>query len=311
MDQRLLFLINPHAGKAEIKSKALEVIDLFVSRGWEVTVYTTQRPLHIPEILRERGRDYQLVVCCGGDGTLNETVSGLLEEGIQTPLGYLPAGTVNDFASSLGLSKNVLEAAQTVMDGQVFRCDVGRFEKRYFTYIAAFGAFTQVSYQTPQEFKNIFGRGAYILEGIRRLSDIKSYPIRVEYDQGAVEGNFIFGMVSNSTSVGGIKMSGRMAGMSPGKPSPISMEDGLLEVLLVRQPGSLSDAQNLINTLLFSPKPESEFVVFFRTSKLTFQSPEQVPWTLDGEFGGALSSVSVQNLPRALPILVKNPPHQL
>lgn len=154
-NRRMLFLINPHAGKAEIKGKALDLIDLFVRGGWEVTVHTTQRRLEIADLLPRRAGQYGLIVCSGGDGTLNETITGLmrcLPEG-RPPVGYIPAGTVNDFASSLGISKNMHEAAATILSGEPFLCDVGAFGDRYFSYIAAFGAFTDVSYQTPQQSK--------------------------------------------------------------------------------------------------------------------------------------------------------------
>lgn len=191
--KKLLFAINPHAGKGEIKTKALEVIDLFVHDGYEVTVHTTQRRREITHLLAGRAALYDLIVCCGGDGTLNETIDGLMRCAQRPPLGYIPAGTVNDFASSLGISKNILQAAHTILQGVPFACDIGSFGARYFSYIAAFGAFTDVAYQTPQQSKNMLGRAAYFLEGIRRLPSIHPYHMKLTHDSGEIEGDFCLG----------------------------------------------------------------------------------------------------------------------
>ena len=295
--RKLLFLINPHAGRAEIKTRALEAIDLFVKAGWEPTVRTTQRPLEIPELLEARANEFELVVCCGGDGTLNETVSGLMQCDPRPLLGYIPAGTVNDFAYSLGLSKNIREASQAIVEGTPFPCDVGRFGDRYFSYIAAFGAFTDVSYQTPQESKCRLGRAAYILEGIRRLPTIKTYRMSITHDGGQVEGDFLFGMVSNAISVGGFRLHEDFA---------ISMNDGLLEVLLVRSPEDLTQTRSLIRASL-QQELDSEYLVSLRTSHLLCEAEEEVPWTLDGEYGGSLRSVEVRNCHQAIRVLRPKP----
>lgn len=295
--KKLLFLINPHAGRAEIKTHALEAIDQFVKAGWEPTVRTTQRPLEIPGLLETRAGEFDLVVCCGGDGTLNETVSGLMRCDPRPLLGYIPAGTVNDFAYSLGLSKNIPEAARAIVEGVPFPCDVGSFGGRYFTYIAAFGAFTDVSYQTPQESKYRLGRAAYILEGIRRLPTIKTYRMKITHDGGQVEGEFLFGMASNATSVGGFRLNEEFA---------ISMNDGLLEVLLVRSPEDLTQTRALLRAIL-QQELDSEYLVSLRTSHLTFEAEEEVPWTLDGEYGGSLREVEVRNCHRAVRVLRPKP----
>jgi len=291
----MLFLINPSAGKSEIKNKALDIIDLFTKNGWKVTVHTTQRPLEIPSIVMRSAGQYHMIVCCGGDGTLNETVTGLMHCENRPLLGYIPAGTVNDFAYSLHLSKNMITAAHTIVNGVPFACDIGAFEDRFFTYIAAFGAFTDVSYQTPQQSKNILGRAAYFLEGIKRLPSIRAYQMTVTHDRGIIEGEFLFGMITNSISVGGFKMTDRI---------DVSMNDGLLEVLLVRNPMVAAEGQQIMNDFL-PQEYDSEFFVRFRTKKLHVFSPETVQWTLDGEYGGTLSEVRIENKPRAIQILVE------
>lgn len=293
MSKQLLFLINPKAGKSEIRADALDIIDLFVRAGWKVVVHTTQRSGEIPEYLQAEAGNYELIVLSGGDGTLNETVSGLLASGERIPVGYIPAGTTNDFATSLGLPKNSLEAAQIIIEGQRFPCDVGAFNQAYFVYVAAFGAFTEVSYSTPQQYKNVLGRAAYILEGIRHLADIKTYPLALTHDGETLYGDFVFGMISNSTSVGGFKMN----------KIDVSMNDGYLEVLLVKLPRNPAEFQGAISALL-----RGEFnhpcLYGFRTNALKIHAAEPLSWTLDGEYGGTVQDVSVKVIEHAIQIMV-------
>ncbi len=235
--KNLLFILNPNAGKGEIRSKAVRILQLFSSAGYDVLVSPTSRAGEIPEIIQRRANGVDLVVCCGGDGTLNETVTGLMKLDPRPPLGYLPAGTVNDFASSLGISKDLEGAAQAVLSGSPVDVDIGRFGEQYFTYVAAFGAFTEVSYQTPQQSKNVFGRTAYVLEGLKRLTSLKSYQASIEYDSGTCQGDYLFGMISNSSSVGGLKLL---------DDAQISMNDGMFEVILIQKPDSLTEEELLI-----------------------------------------------------------------
>lgn len=240
------------------------------------------------------GADADLVVCCGGDGTLNEAVTGLMRLDPRPPLGYLPTGTMNDFASGLGISREVETAAEKAVTGAPFDCDIGRFGDRYFTYVAAFGAFTDVAYQTPQHSKNFLGRMAYILEGIKRLPNLKYYHMAVEYDGGSCEGDYLFGMVSNATSVGGMKLL---------DDKRISMNDGMFEVLLIQRPSSLQEANQVINAALRHDY-SSPLIQALRTSRVTMRCREPTPWTLDGEFGGAQETVEIENLRLALRVIV-------
>lgn len=235
-----------------------------------------------------------LVACCGGDGTLNETVTGLMRLDPRPPLGYLPAGTVNDFASGLGISRELEAAAQKAVSGTPFDCDIGRFGDRYFTYVAAFGAFTDVAYQTTQQSKNMLGRMAYVLEGVKRLTSLKYYHMALEYDGGECEGDFLFGMISNATSVGGLKLL---------NDTRISMNDGMFEVLLVRNPSSLPEAQQVINAVLLHDY-SSPLITAIRTSRVVVRCAGETPWTLDGEFGGAPERVEIENLRLALRVIV-------
>lgn len=294
MQKWLLFLVNPKAGRAEIKNNLLDVIDQFVKDGWRVVVHTTQYSGEIMEILQREACQYDLVVCSGGDGTLNEAVGGLLQTTCQPQLGYIPAGTTNDFAVSLGIPHNAQQAALTIVRGQPFSCDVGLFNERHFVYVAAFGAFTEVSYSTPQQFKNALGRAAYILEGIKHLAEIKSYQLTIEHNGEQIHGEFIFGMVSNSISVGGFKMNVR---------ANVSMNDGLLEVLLVKKPRNAVELQGAIAALLLNDF-NHECLYAFHTSELRIYSNEEISWTLDGEFGGNLRDIHIKVLHKAYEIIV-------
>ncbi len=292
--KNLLFILNPNAGKGEIRSKAVRILQLFSSAGYDVLVSPTSRAGEIPEIIQRRANGVDLVVCCGGDGTLNETVTGLMKLDPRPPLGYLPAGTVNDFASSLGISKDLEGAAQAVLSGSPVDVDIGRFGEQYFTYVAAFGAFTEVSYQTPQQSKNVFGRTAYVLEGLKRLTSLKSYQASIEYDSGTCQGDYLFGMISNSSSVGGLKLL---------DDAQISMNDGMFEVILIQKPDSLTEMQQVINAVLLHDY-SSPLITAFRTSNLTVFCENETPWTLDGEFGGAPEKVEIENLHLALRVIL-------
>ncbi len=289
---KLLFIVNPKSGKGQIKSNLLEILDIFVRAGYEPTMHITQSVLDAKETVKARGAQYDCIVCSGGDGTLNETVAGLLEEGLNVPLCYIPAGSTNDFASSLKIPKNMKNAARLIAEGRQFQCDVGSFNERYFNYVAAFGAFTEVSYATPQQMKNVLGYQAYIIEGMKKLTSIKPAIMEVEHDGKLIEGEFLYGMISNSTSVGGFK---KLVGKS------VRMDDGVFEVTLLRKPKGTAELQNILTSII-SADMSSEALYTFKASQLTIHSPGEVPWVLDGEYGGAPKEISVNVREKALNI---------
>ena len=290
--RKLFFAVNPYAGKEAIRTSFLKIVDTFVRGGYTPTVYTTQQPGELTGIIARNGEQYDMVVCAGGDGTLNETVNGLMWLEHPPVLGYIPAGTTNDFASSLGIPKQMLKAAQAVVEGTPVSVDVGRFGDKYFTYVAAFGAFTDVTYSTPQQYKNSLGRLAYLLEGVQRLSNIQSYSLRLEHDGGATEGEFLLGVVSNSSYVAGLPVSRWIDS---------SMSDGLLEVTLVRKPAQMIELTRVASNLLLG-ELDPELIFTVKTRRLRITSPEPIPWTLDGEYGGAPTDVTIEDLQRALTI---------
>ncbi len=293
--KKMLFIYNPKAGKAQIRSNLLDMIDIFVKAGYEVTAYPTQAKGDGIKAVRERTPGYyDIVVCSGGDGTLDEVVTGMMQCKDKLPVGYVPAGTTNDFAGSLKIPKNMKEAAKVIVDGEDFACDIGGFNQDIFVYIAAFGLFTEVSYETRQDVKNVLGHMAYILEGMRRLSNIKSYFMRVEYEDQVVEGDFIFGMFTNSLSVGGFK---KITGKY------VRLDDGEFEVTLVKRPVNPVEL-NTIMAALLNRNINTDLMYCFKASSLTITSDEEVAWTLDGEFGGKHKKVSIQNYKQALQIRI-------
>lgn len=298
MKKKLLFVFNPRSGKGQIKSKLLEIIDLFVKNGYQVTVHPTQKAGDAKNLVREQAGDYELVVCSGGDGTLDEVVTGMMERKKRVPVGYIPAGSTNDFAQTLHIPKNMLAAADIAVNGRIFSCDVGRFNKDYFVYVAAFGLFTDVSYQTSQNLKNVLGHGAYIIEGAKRLADIPSYRLRVEINGKVIEDDFIYGMITNSTYVGGVKNLAL---------KDTKLNDGLFEVNLIRYPKNPVELNEILTNLMLPTVLETNHVMYFTTDKVRIHCVNgEMPWTLDGEFGGAHQDVEVINCRQAIELVVKN-----
>ena len=293
MSRKMLFIFNPRSGKGSIKTRLLDILDIFVKGGYEVTVHPTQAYMDGFKTAKKKAGDYDIVVASGGDGTLDEIVSGILRVGGTTPIGYIPAGSTNDFANSLHISKNMLQAATDIVEGVPHAFDVGKFNQDFFVYIAAFGLFTDVSYETNQDLKNILGHAAYILEGTQRIFNIKSYKLRVISEEAELEGEFIFGMVSNSTSVGGFK---KLTGPD------VMLDDGVFEVMFIRMPKTLLELNEIISSLVSGN--DTKMIEAFETSAMTVIAEEEIPWTLDGEYGGEHTRVEIQNLKHAVEIML-------
>lgn len=294
MGKKLLFVYNPKAGKAKIKSRLADVLDIFARAGYEMTVCPTQKSGDAVTIVQNRSPEYDIVVCSGGDGTLDEVVTGMMRSGFSTSIGYIPAGSTNDFGGSLALPKNMLNAAQVVVDGKDFPCDVGEFNDDVFVYIAGFGLFTEVSYETDQQVKNVLGHMAYLLEGMKSLSNIRSYKMKVKYDGQEIENDFIYGMVTNSVSVGGFK---RITGKH------VKLDDGVFEVTLIKRPANPIELNNIAVALL-NRDIDVDGMYCFTASELEIETEEPVAWTLDGEYGGDHKHVRIRNCNKAINIRV-------
>lgn len=294
MKKKLLFIYNAHAGKAQIRSRLVSILDIFAKAGYETTVKPTLRQGDATDFVVEREEYFDLIVCSGGDGTLDEVVMGMMQCEKKLPLGYIPCGTTNDFARTLNIPFNMIRASYTAVEGESFLCDIGKFNRRAFVYIAAFGLFTDVSYQTKQTMKNVLGHMAYLLEGMKHLQAVQSYHLKVRYDGKYIEDDFVFGMVTNSISVGGFKM------ITGGN---VEMDDGVFEVTLIKKPKDAAE-MNKILLALTSKVIDSECMYCFKTSKISFEAPDKMPWTRDGEFGGRYQKVEIENLHKALEIKI-------
>lgn len=292
--KKLLFIYNPNAGKGLLKPRLSDILDIFVKAGYEVTVYPTQKYRDGYKKVAKFEGDYDLLVCSGGDGTLDEVVTGMMQREDKIPIGYIPTGTTNDFANSLHIPKDLLKAADVAVNGEPFACDVGRFNKDVFVYIAAFGLFTDVSYQTKQEVKNVLGHLAYVLEGTKRLFGIPSYHIKVTHDGEVIEDDFVFGMVTNSKSVGGFR---NMIGKN------VVFDDGEFEATLIKFPKNPLELNDIILSLA-TGQQDSKYMYSFKTKEVTFESLEEIPWTLDGEFGGEHDNVHIKNERQSLEIMI-------
>lgn len=294
MGQRMLFIYNPRAGKAQIRSNLLDIIDTFVKAGYEVTAYPTQAAGDAVKAVKERRDGYDIVACSGGDGTLDEVVSGMMQCEQKLPIGYIPAGSTNDFANSLKIPKSMTKAADVVVGGRNFACDIGAFNNDNFIYVAAFGIFTDVSYETKQDIKNVLGHAAYLIEGVKRLPSVRSYPLKITCNDQVIEGEFLYGMVTNSYSVGGFR---GITGQD------ILLDDGLFEVTLIRKPPNPIELNNIIVALV-DKRVKSEYIHTIKTSCLVVESEEPISWTLDGEFGGEHCKAVIENRQQVLDIRV-------
>jgi len=295
MKKKMLFIYNPRAGKSQIRSNLLDMIDIFVKAGYEVTAYPTQAQGDGIRAVTERQIGYyDMIACSGGDGTLDEVVTGMMRCEKRLPIGYVPAGTTNDFAGSLGIPRSMERAARVIVDGRSFRCDVGGFNENIFVYIAAFGLFTDVSYETRQDMKNVLGHMAYVLEGMRKLSKVKSYALKVISGDKVIKGDFIFGMITNSLSVGGFK---KITGDN------VKLDDGVFEITLIKRPGNPVEL-NTIMAAMVNRNIDTDLMECFTASELQIESQEEISWTLDGEFGGRHSRVEIRNYKQALEIRV-------
>ena len=292
--RKLLLIINPVAGRNQAQTDLFKMVRVFAEHDCEVTVYPTRGPQDCTrKVLTDAGR-FDLVVCCGGDGTLNEMVSGMMQREDHVPMGYIPLGSTNDFAASLHLPSHVEEAALRCVEGTAFHMDVGSLNDRYFNYIAAFGAFTEASYATPQQIKNALGHLAYILEGVKSLGRLQPIHVRITADGESFEEDYLFGAVTNTVSLGGVL---RL------DPSRVLLDDGMYELLLVKNPQNPAEAQAMLSALMLQ-NYEGPLVRMLRASDILFESNHEISWTIDGEFGGSFSTTRILNNKNAVTLMI-------
>ena len=294
MAKTLLLIVNPRAGRTRSMAPMFDAAAHFCEEGYQISISRTTYPGHAAEIVESEGGNFDRIVCCGGDGTLNETVRGVMTLDAPPPVGYIPGGSTNDFAASLSLTADPVQAAKRITSSQGKRLDVGTFNGRPFVYVASFGAFTKASYSAPQSIKNDLGHLAYLLEGVRDLSTLRPYPATVATEEEVFDGDFLFGAITNATSVGGLMKLQK---------EQVVLDDGLFELLLVPTPTSASELQELIRALVLQDFTGGG-VVFRHVPAVTVTTPEGFPWTLDGEYGSGAETVEIQNLRQRLEFLL-------
>lgn len=294
MNKKLLFVYNPHSGTGSIKTHLNDVVEAFVSAGYDTMLYPTAKRGDATTIIKSRAKEFDLIVCSGGDGTLNEAVNGVMNSDTNVPLGYIPTGSTNDFASSMGIPGNIKKSAKAIVEGRSINVDIGKMNQKYFVYVAGFGLFTEVAYSTDQELKNIMGHAAYLVSAVKSLGDIKSHQMQIETDGKLIQGDFMLGLITNSTQVGGMK--NLIFG-------DVEFSDGLFEVLLIKTPKNPMELHQIIASLT-NPDMDLDMIYSFKSGYLKITSKDSASWTLDGEFGGDHKVVSISNQKQALKIMV-------
>ena len=300
--KNLLLIVNPKSGRARIKNELLSVVEVFSNYGYLVSVYPTKCQGDATQKIASLKQDeFDIIVVCGGDGTLNEVITGLMNSNIKCDLGYIPSGTLNEWSSGLNISKNILQAAKDILTGKTIGLDIGKFDERYFSYTASFGAFTEASYSAPQEIKNVLGQAAYFFEGIKSLANIKPIHLKFIIDGKEFEGDYLFGAVSNSMSVGGIvKFSD----------TTVKLNDGKFEVLLIKKPENLTVLQSIIDGILRRDLVR-EGIEFLHAEKITVIETSPVSWTLDGEFAEGKPETVIENIHSSINFIVPSSTPQL
>lgn len=292
---KILLVVNPCSGKAKMKTELLNVVSILTADGTPVSVYTTRNRGDATELVAGiKPGEYEKIVVCGGDGTLNEVITGLMRSGIRCTLGYIPSGTLNEWSSGLHISRNIKRAAEDALNGRKITLDIGSFNDKYFSYTASFGAFTDASYSAPQDIKNVLGQAAYFFEGIKSLGNIKPVHLKFTTETYETEGDFLFGAVSNSMSVGGIVKFDESA---------VKLNDGCFEVMLIRNPDNILKLQPIIDGIL-KRDLKREGIEFFTTSSLTVTGGEGLSWTLDGEYARGSEKTVITNLHNAIELSV-------
>ena len=293
----VLFVVNPVAGKMMSSKYMMDILRIFNDNDALPTVYTTKSHGDAKKYVETHAADYDRVVCCGGDGTFSEVVSGIIKADIKTPIGYIAAGSTNDLARTLGIPADIKKAAENAVCGQPFGIDIGIVNgSETFTYVASFGLFTKTSYSTPQELKNILGHSAYVLEGVKELSNIKVYNMTIKTEDETVKGEFIFGAITNSLSIGGVFKYPR---------SRVSLNDGNFEIMMIKRPKDLIELGNIVNSINTGSFNDKN-ILFIQASKLNITIDSPCPFTLDGEYGGEYTEMEIENLREKVTIYLPN-----
>lgn len=293
--KQLLLIVNPRAGKCKGEKALPELLKIFQSNGFLSTVLLTEKSGDACTFVTKYGAMHEMIVGVGGDGTFSEIVAGMVGGKVKKPVGYIPAGSTNDYGASLGLSSDIYDAAYAIVNGKTKHFDIGLYNDHPFSYVAAFGTFAKVSYSTPQELKNLWGHFAYILEGIRELPSLRAEHMQFDIDGEKIEGDFILGLISNTLSVGKILRF---------RPNEVDMNDGYLEATLISMPSSPKDLSDTIQAICTQSYTDCSNIVFRRCREIRIQAKQDVYWTLDGEYASSYENTVIQGLHNAIEIIV-------
>ncbi len=294
--KKLLMIINPGAGRGGIGNNLFSVIDLFTEKGYRVEVHSTQQEGDATRFISLHGGEFDRIVCCGGDGTVNEVVAGMHTLKAPPPLGIIPSGTTNDFSHTIGMPKQPLQAAQVICDSDLSFCDIGKLNGRPFVYVAAFGLFTALTYSTPQQNKQIFGPAAYVVEGIKDLQKLSPVQIRLQHDGGVIEGEYLICMITNTVSVAGFR---RMF------ENVAALDDGRFEITLISRPSNVNDLQKIVNVLLSLESIDNDVdcLTVLNSSSIKIESRDGVDWTIDGQNAGFHKTAEIEVVKHAIEII--------
>ena len=282
-NKQILLLLNPVAGKGKGKERLFEIIDRLYSHGYQVTAIPTDIDGKANLILQNEWHNYSKLVCVGGDGTLSGAVNAYIAGNCEIPMGYIPLGSTNDFAATLGISKKLLDACDRIAESEPKFIDVGKFNDRYFSYIACTGLLTEVSYMTSQQLKNMLGHNAYLLKGVFALKNAKKIRYTVKTDSETIEGDYLFASVSNTEKAGGVFKFPK---------GEIQLDDGYFELTLLKAPNGIYEMTTLINDLINGKVKGSSFVKR-KVRHATIEINQPRGWSLDGENGGMTQSANI------------------
>lgn len=295
MRKKMLFVYNPKSGKGAVRSKLANILEIFTQSGYDVLVHPTTARGDARKTVKRLAEESDIIVCSGGDGTMDQVVMAVMETDPMKTVGYIPSGSTNDFANSLGLPKNMLKCVRGILDEEIYACDVGAFNKKYFVYVAAFGAFTHLAYDTAQNLKNTIGHFAYLTQAGMEVFKLPTYHLHIKADGEEIEGKYTYGMITNSRFVGGIP---NITGKA------VDMDDGIFEITLVHTPSNPLELTEIFTTLLSKDFLQSPLVEKYKASHIVIRAEEKIDWTLDGEFGGSVMRADIRNLQKALRICV-------
>ena len=296
MSIKVLTIINPTSGKGNIANYANEIKHNLEKQDMDVNIQLTKKGYNAKKIILENIEGQDLILICGGDGTFNEAVSAIMETGVQISIAYIPLGTTNDLARSLNMPIKDISITKKLLESKAKVLDIGKFnEDRYFTYIAAFGVMTDVSYKTSQKAKNKYGKIAYYLKAIKELIKIPTYKVKIKFDEEELEGEFIYGGISNSMSIAGFKWFNE---------EDVDLSDGKFEAIFIRKPKKLSGYFRLINDFRHKDYMVNRDFVYFKASNIQIQTDQNVAWTIDGEYAGDMNFVEIENINKAIELAI-------